>query len=314
MKSVSIIIPNWNGKELLERNLPPLLKALKLFQGKWEVIIVDDGSTDGSPEFIEKGYPDIRLIRLNENRGFATACNQGARAAKYDTIYLLNNDVVVNEGFLEPLLRHFEKEDIFAISSMEIGKNFNSLPLVRFKFGIFWCWYQPLQRRLKEAVPVFCVSGGHTLYDKEKFLKLGGFDELFNPFYGEDGDICWRAWRRGWKSLYEPVSQVRHYWQSTIGKYYSQREIQIIHWRNRFLLTWKNLTSKRLLFRHFFFLPFELIISVLTGKKYFALGFFAALRKLKKVVKRRQKIDLQNFILSDREFFRKFSRFKNSNG
>ncbi|OGW83261.1 MAG: hypothetical protein A2987_05810 [Omnitrophica bacterium RIFCSPLOWO2_01_FULL_45_10] len=310
-KSISIIIPNYNGKKLLEENLPSLIENAM----NCEIIIVDDGSTDTSVQFIEKNYPFVRTIAHHKNRGFPFAVNTGVKEAKGEIIYILNSDVKVTNGFLEPLMAHFDRDDVFAVSSTEVrhqepaAAELNAdvgIPLVKFKWGIFWYWYEK-SKNGSGPIEVYSVSGGHSAYSREKFLDLGGFDALFRPFYGEDGDICWRAWKRGWASLIEPKSRVMHEGQATIGKFHSPDFIKKIHWKNRILVVWKNIASKDLLLKHIFFLMPELIIFPLIGKKEFTAAFFAALKQLPELLEARKKNKSKDDIYTDRALFKRFS-------
>ena len=311
-KGISIIIPNWNGKPLLERNLPFLLEALSSSQGETEIIVVDDGSTDESVEFITSFYPNVKVLSSSKNEGFAIACNKGVQSSKNEIVYLLNNDIVVSKNFLEPLWPYFEDDVFFAVSSVAYPPNAD-VPLsaqvptvhVQFKYGIFWYKYKAIIDT-KEPIPVFFSTGGHSAFDKKKFLKLGGFDNLYYPFYWEDIDISYRAWKRGWRSFYEPESRVIHNQQTTIGAIFKKGFIQNIHWRNRFLFTWKNLDDIMLWCRHLFLLPFELALLPLFGYGYFSKGFFMALKKLPCVIKSRKKQGKS--LLTDKEVLKIFKK------
>jgi GT2 family glycosyltransferase len=313
-KGISIIIPNWNGKPLLERNLPFLLDALSPYQGSTEVIVVDNGSTDGSVEFLASSYPDVKVLSFSRNEGFAAACNKGVKASKNEIVYLLNNDVIVSKNFLEPLWPYFEYADFFAVSSVAYLPNTDVSSMtyvptvhVKFKYGIFWYYYKAIINT-ETPIPVFFSSGGHSAYDKKKFLALGSFDYLYHPFYWEDIDISYRAWKRGWRSFYEPKSAVIHNHQTTIGANFKKDFIQNIHWRNRFLFTWKNLDNKILWYQHLFLLPIELALMPLIGRAYFNRGFFMALKKLPFLIKSRKM--RKKSALTDKEIF---NIFKNIN-
>lgn len=312
-KKVTIIIPNYNGKSLLAKNLPILIK----YAASHEIMVVDDGSGDGSVDFLKVNYPDVIIVNLKSNHGFAYACNTGVRQANGDIVYLLNSDVAVNEDFLSAIIPYFRDTDVFAVSSFEsdIGDKENkefSIPLTMFKWGIFWYWYERLYPMPSSGVEVLCVSGGHAAFDRAKFLKLGGFDNLFRPFYAEDGDICWRAWKRGWKSLYEPRSVVSHICKGTIGRFYSPFHILTIHWKNRFLLTWKNLTYPGYMIQHIFCILPELLIVPLMGKPEFTVGFFMAILQLPELLKSRKLSRVPNPVYTDADLFKRFSILSSS--
>ena len=118
MKNVhcSIIIPNYNGAILLKKNLPRLSKSKENSKNRIaEVIIVDNGSTDDSVAFIKKNYPEIRLIKFQENKGFSKAINVGVKESKGNLVLLLNNDVAVSNNFLEPVYKQFEDPKVFGV-------------------------------------------------------------------------------------------------------------------------------------------------------------------------------------------------------
>jgi GT2 family glycosyltransferase len=293
-KGISIIIPNWNGKLLLGRNLPFLLDALSSCQRTTEVIVVDDGSIDGSVDFITSSFPTVRVLSSSKNEGFASACNKGIKSSRNEFVYLLNNDIIVSKNFLDSLLPYFEYDDVFAVSSVayppdtDISKiSHISTVQLKFKYGIFWYNYNAIMN-IRRPIPVFFSSGGHSAYNKKKFLALGGFDNLYHPFYWEDADISYRAWKQGWRSFYEPESGVIHDHQSTIGANFKKDFIQNIHWRNRFLFTWKNLDDKILWCQHLLLLPLELALMPLIGRAYFTRGFFMALKKLPRLINSRK--------------------------
>jgi len=111
----SVVIPNWNGRDLLEKYLPPLIRAMQGHPDN-EIIVVDNGSTDGSAEFVRERFPEVRLLALPQNLGFGGGSNAGFRAAKNDIVVLLNSDMRVAEDFLAPLLEGFTHPDVFAVS------------------------------------------------------------------------------------------------------------------------------------------------------------------------------------------------------
>ena len=291
MAGVSYIIPNYNGKQLLADYLPSVIREAQVTNS--EIIVVDDGSTDDSVVFIRTNYPQVRLFELKNNQGFAAACNYGVAQSNSELVCILNSDVEILAGFLQPLLPHFVDKDTFVVSSMQVAGGGKvcpcGLPAVEFKFGIFWYKYQILSGPPVKAVDILFAQGSASVYDKNKFLALGGFDTLYRPFYWEDMDLCYRAWKGGWKSIYEPASVHKHYGQATISRKHFPLSIMIFHWKNRFLFTWRNISSPLFLASHALFLPWEIFFLPFLGKPDFSLGFFYALTQLPEVVARKLK-------------------------
>ncbi len=254
-QTASIIIPNWNGRELLARSLPQLIAAVDLSSGN-EIIVVDNASTDGSAAFLQEHFPQIRIHQLPQNAGFAGGANSGVAVAANEIVVLLNNDMHVQTGFLSPLLQHFADPLVFAVSSQIF---FSDPQRRREETGLTETWWEKgtlrvghrIDVELKEAYPCAYPGGGSSAFDKRKFLELGGFDPLFHPFYYEDTDLGRLAWKRGWKVFYEPSSVVIHEHRGTIGKNFSGALIARVVRRNAVLYCWKNIQDWRLLLSHF---------------------------------------------------------------
>jgi GT2 family glycosyltransferase/glycosyltransferase involved in cell wall biosynthesis len=266
---VSVVIPNWNGRDLLEQYLPSVIAALA-GNPENEIIVVDDGSTDGSVEFVRRTFPGIKLLALDRNLGFGGGSNAGFRAAKNDIVVLLNNDMQVSPDFLQPLLEGFRDELVFAVSCQIF---FRDPAKLREETGLTQGWWQDgglkVRHRadpgIQDLFPCFYGGGGSCAFDRRKFLELGGFDELLAPFYLEDTDIGYMAWKRGWKVLYQPRSIVYHEHRGTIGKRFSETQIQAVLKKNQMLFCWKNIHDWRRLAAHFFFSYGGALLSVVSG-------------------------------------------------
>lgn len=243
--TVSVVMPNLNGEKLLEKNLPKLIAAKDyLPNGIIEIIVVDDGSWDGSVNFLKTNYPNIRLFKHTANRGFSAAVNTGARAAKGDLILLINTDVIPDVDCLERVLPNFEDKTVFAVSLHE--KGFGSAK------GTFVDGYIQLAmgEEGNKKHPSFYVSGGSGVFRRSTWVDLGGMDErLLSPFYWEDIDLCYRAAKRGYKLLWEPEAVVEHHHESTISKF-PKDYVARIRERNQLLMLWKNVTSPNLTRKH----------------------------------------------------------------
>lgn len=242
----SVIIPNFNGENLLAKNLPLILAAKDNPQNQiLEIIVVDDGSWDSSVKLLKEKFPQVKLIKHTKNRGFSAAVNTGARASKGDLIVLLNSDVIPNSDFLKAINKHFENPKVFAVSMHEKGYGWAK--------GIFADGYIGLAMGKEETKPCssFYVSGGSGVFSRKIWMELGGMDEkLLSPFYWEDIDLCYRAVKRGYQILWEPESSVVHKHESTISKL-SKTHVARVRERNQLLFIWKNITSPNLTRKHF---------------------------------------------------------------
>jgi GT2 family glycosyltransferase len=256
-RAASIVIPNWNGRDLLEKYLPSVIAATEGNPAN-EVIVVDNGSTDGSADFVRERFPSVRLEALAENLGFGGGSNAGFRTAANEIVVLLNSDMRVERDFLQPLLDAFSSPDIFAVSCQIF---FSDPAKVREETGLTQGWWENgglrvrhrIDDRVDRAFPCFYGGGGSCAFDRRKFLELGGFDHLLRPFYLEDTDLGYLAWKRGWRVLYEPRSIVYHEHQGTIGKKFSPDYIRSIVQKNFLLFTWKNIHEAGKLVSHFAF-------------------------------------------------------------
>jgi GT2 family glycosyltransferase len=239
---ISLIIPNYNGENLLKTNLPFIFKAKDFANNKIEeVIIVDDGSKDKSVEILKKDFPWVKIIKHKINRGFSAAVNTGVRAAKGDLICLLNSDVVPESNFLESVFPYFNKPKVFAVSLNEVGE-------FGWARGFFVDGFIGHASGQKSQDPhdTFWVSGGSGVYRRDIWMELGGMDEkLLSPFYWEDVDLSYRALKRGYRLIWDPHAKVTHIHEATISQF-SKTYVGRILERNQLLFNWKNLTSVNL--------------------------------------------------------------------
>lgn len=313
-RSVSIIIPNFNGRRLLEMNLPSVLAAAAAYGGDVETIVVDDASSDDSVQWLEERYAGaVKVVRRESNGGFSKAIASGVEAASGDLLYFLNSDIRVSEDFLDSVAGRFAEEDVFAVASMAYDND--GVKVVGGRSGLHWRWMRlDVDRRAMatpagvEAGPTLFASGGHSAYRRDVFMKLGGFDEVFSPFYWEDVDLCMKAWKRGWRVLFEPESVVFHDHQSTIGGLYSRDAVQKIRMRNHFVLNWRNLTDWRLIFIHAVAAPLAVALSKVVVSGAAPGAFFAALKKAPDVMKYRRAAKRDREVRGDRELFGLFGK------
>lgn len=247
---VSVIIPNWNGKHLLEECLGSL--RAQTFQDL-EIILVDNGSTDRSVEFVARSFPEVKIIELRLNSGFSRAVNEGIKASKAEFIALLNNDAIADEKWIEELLEgiHSSKEVGFCASQIVWGAKGTEIDAV----GDVYTRYGVAIKRRREGETnpflqkelVFGACGAASLYRRSMLEEVGYFDEDFFCIY-EDVDLSFRAQLSGFKCLYVPTAIVYHRVGGTMGRnndfilYYGQRNLEFVFIKNMpFSLTVKYL-------------------------------------------------------------------------
>ena len=286
---VSILIPTYNGKDRLKKNLPAVIEAVNQFDPhhqKSEIIILDDASPQSVilPVSLWLNCPEssqVKYSRSNKNLRFAKTCNRGAKLAKYPILIFLNDDVRPEIDFIAPLVKHFQDSQVFAVGCLE--KNLindqvvlGGRGLVQFKRGLF------IHHRAKnqKLLQTDWVTGGSGAFNKKLFLELGGFDPIFSPAYWEDLDLSYRAKKLNYKIIFEPQAKVKHFHEQTNLQAFGSSKIQIISFRNQLLFTWKNLDSPKKLIEHLIWLPYHLILTSIKSKGKFLLGFPWALSKI----------------------------------
>lgn len=282
--TISVIIPSYNGKQLLKANLPAVIAACQHWSrnpSKWEVIVVDDASTDASVAWLKKNHPKVKVVVNPQNLRFARAVNRGAIKATGDILILLNNDVKPERNFLRPLLRHFSKAQVFAVGCLE--KNLQQGKQIAGGRGVgkfsrgFIVHHRAQDQTQKDTL---WVAAGSGAFRKSIWKKLGGLDPLFRPAYEEDRDLSYNALKSGYKILFEPKSKVGHIHETSHLKVFGKPRIKIISFKNQLLFVWKNISSFKLIVSHFFWLPYHLLITTIRSRGLFLLGFFAALSQL----------------------------------
>jgi GT2 family glycosyltransferase len=246
----TIIIINHNGCDLLVRSVPAAVEAATK-AGDLPVVVADDGSTDDSIEFLCRAFPGVKVLAL-PRRGFGATCNASVAAAETDVAVLLNNDVVVTPGFLEPLLADLAQPDVFAVGCRFLNPDGSLTHALgnrtsgRWQSGLLQVEHETRPERLDHTCPQLYPNGGGMAFWRDKWQALGGFDPLYHPFYWEDVDLGYRAWGRGWRVLYEPASVVYHDQGSTMKRLHGAAHIELMSAKNAVLFTWRNLLDGRL--------------------------------------------------------------------
>ena len=257
---LSIIIPNFNGKQFIKLCLDSIRKQDCSF---YELIIVDNGSSDGSVEYINEYYPDLTLIENKENLGFAAAVNQGIKISSSDYVFLLNNDVELESGCVSNLLKCIEKdENIFAVSSKMVQYNDrNKMDDAGDEYTILGWTCKVGDGKSPDLYTsereTFSACAGAAIYRKDILDKLKYFDENFFA-YMEDVDISYRARIWGYKCVYCPEAVVYHLGSGTSGSRYNEFKIRLAA-RNNVYVPYKNMPWPQLALNGIFLLAGYLI-------------------------------------------------------
>ena len=302
---VTIQILNWDGKHLLAECLPSVIEAA----GSHRILVVDNGSTDGSIEFLKERFPSVRILALDRNYGFAAGNNRGFEMVDTDIVVLLNNDMFVDRAFLQPLIDALKDPSVFAATSQitfadptrrreETGNTRG-----QFESGFFHLWHEEINAvdEARDAIPVFWAGGGSCAIDRRKLAFIGGFDELFHPFYVEDVDLSYQAWKRGWISVLAPRSRVVHKHRGTSRPKFGDAYVDKITRRNQFLLFWKNVTDPAMLIEHILNLPRIHGRAILERGARFELGAYARAIMRLPVALRRRIANLRAYSRNDRD-------------
>lgn len=254
----TIIILNWQGLNLLKRCVPSVIQAAVADGGGHEILVVDNGSTDGSVQYVLDHFPGVAVLPLPENVGFVQGYNEGLARARQNLVVLLNNSTWVRADFLSNLLVHFKNPEVFAVAPKILYPNgrieVENLLATWDARGIIGQRQtglnEPDTNRVAGPCYTFYAPGGCAAFSREKFAALHGFHPLFAPFHWEEVDVSYRAWKRGWKVLYEPRAVAWHDSGVTFRKYVPADQNRLIWLRNRLLFTWSDINDPSMVGQH----------------------------------------------------------------
>jgi GT2 family glycosyltransferase len=314
--NISIVIPNYNGEKILEKNLPKVLEAVKNYKkGQVEIIIPDDPSTDNSKQVIAVFINSIKDKHIvgktieNKNKaegGFSKNVNRGVTLATGDILILLNSDVAPHKNFLEPLLSHFSDEKVFAVGCMDESIEEGKTVLRGRGVGSWKRGFLIHKEGKLDKTNTLWVSGGSSAFRKNIWDKLGGLDPLYNPFYWEDIDLSYRAQKAGYKTLFETKSVVLHeHEQGAIKTKFKSAYVRKVAYRNQFTFVWKNITGIKFLVSHFLWLPYHFIKAIRARDWVFLVGFYLAFLRIPEI-KRSRELAKKLFIKTDNEVLRDY--------
>ncbi len=248
----AIVILNWNGEALLERYLPLVVQ----YSGNADIYVADNASTDGSVAFVKENFPNVNLIQNSSNNGFAKGYNDALKQVDADIYCLLNSDVEVTPGWLEPIKEAFLK---FPDASIIQPKILDLLRRDYFEyagaaggfldqFGYPFCRgriFQAIEKdegQYDDTTEIFWATGACMFIKSDVFDSLGGFDEDYFA-HQEEVDLCWRAQNKGLKVYYVGASYVYHLGGSTLSNMNPKKTF--LNFRNSLYSITKNLPRKK---------------------------------------------------------------------
>ena len=272
---ITIVIPNYNGKHFMDPCLDSLSRQT---YSNFEIIVVDNNSSDGSREYMQENHPEIRYIQLDQNYGFSKAVNAGIKAARTPYIILLNNDTTVDSHFVEALRNAIRQSPkIFSVSSKMIQMYHPELIdsagdlYTLMGWGVCRGSGRPVSN-YQDDDEIFTACAGAAIYRKAIFEKIGYFDESHFA-YLEDIDVGYRARIYGYKNMFCPSAKVYHVGSGTSGSKYNSFKVKLSS-RNNIYLVYKNMPLLQLILNCIplfmgFLLKYAFFIRIGFGKDYY---------------------------------------------
>lgn len=273
---LGVVIPNYNGAALLRQYLLSVVESARN-AGVRDIIVVDDASPDDSVDVVRSLDSSLHIVQRAKNGGFGEAVNEGAAALDADLMAVCMTDMELEPGCLTAACRLFEHEDVFAVgfhlkASEGAGNaGITSLPFERGFFHAAFPDCEQPARFDRSPVNVAFAVGGAMIVRKSMFDQLGGFDPVYAPYYWEDIDLCWRAWRRNWRSVNDPEAVAWHRHPHVTIQSSSQEDMrERIVWRNRICFVRRSGISSPMLLQHRVWLALMSAKAVVTGRRILA--------------------------------------------
>lgn len=294
MQTTTVVIPNLNGMRYLKGCLDSLMEQSRQ---DFSVILIDNGSTDGSADYVESHYPEVTVCRYETNRGFCCAVNEGIRMARTPYVILLNNDTACETSFVEKLVGAMEKEkDCFSCASRMVRMDD---PETMDDGGDYYCalgWAYACGKgkpavRYGRRREIFSACAGAAIYRKSVFDEIGLFDEVHFA-YLEDVDVAYRARIAGYRNLYIPEAVVCHVGSATSGSIYNEFKIRYSS-RNSIYLVYKNMPWLQILLNLPFLAAGFLIKMIFFAQKGYFKEYVTGLGKGISLCDRSKKVKVQ---------------------
>jgi len=271
LPSVAVVILNWNGKAFLEKFLPSVVSSTYT---NLSIIVADNASTDDSVDFLRKSYPSIKILQNQQNEGFAKGYNTALKQVTADYYVLLNSDVEVEAGWIEPVISLMESDPLIAACQPKI-RSYNNKEYFEYA-GACGGWIDsfgyPFNRgrlfdvceidrgQYDDVQPICWATGASMFVRSELFHKLGGFDDYFFA-HQEEIDLCWRLQHQGYKIFVQPASVVYHVGGGTLPM--GDKRKVFLNFRNNLVMLTKNFPG----YESFWKIPFRMGLDWIAALK-----------------------------------------------
>lgn len=274
--SVAVVILNWNGKKYLEQFLPFLQQST---YPSLSLVVADNGSTDDSIPFLEQHYPAVHILSSKVNEGYARGYNTALAQVKADIFILLNSDVEVTPGWIEPIIKLFEQDRTIAAAQPKImtWANRNLFEYAGGAGGFIDKYGYPFCRgrifdfceedigQYDDNIPIFWASGAALCIRSYVFFEMGGFDPYFFA-HQEEIDMCWRLQLAGYRVFACPESVVYHVGGGTLPKGNSLKVF--LNFRNNLIMLYKNYFLLEKIWK----IPYRIFLDVVSAYKNLFIG------------------------------------------
>jgi len=302
---VAVVILNWNGRKFLEQFLPSVVSCNVSYS---EIIVADNASSDDSVSFLQKHYPQIRIIHNTENGGFAKGYNDALKYVEAEYYVLLNSDVEVTLGWIDSVIKLMDSDSSIAACQPKL-KAYNQKTHFEYaggaggfidKFGYPFCrgrifdLIEEDKKQYDDYREIFWASGACIFVRSKCYHEVGGFDEDFFA-HMEEIDLCWRLKNIGYKIMYCPDSTIYHVGGGTLNKVSSKKTY--LNFRNNLILICKNHPPRYFIAK----LLTRMLMDGLAGAKFLVAGqfshFFAVLKahksfygSIRKTIRKRKEL------------------------
>jgi GT2 family glycosyltransferase len=265
VRAAAVLVLNYNGLAHLESCLGSLITAARRAAVPCAVVLVDNRSSDGSVEFARQRFPEVEVV-VSPANDCLFSLNAVAADRPEDVVVVVNNDMRFEPAFVSALLPHFADSDVFAVGAAVLtwdgGADTVGPRCARIERGWLHKWWRYDAQQTALSLD---ACGGAAAYRRRMFVSLGGFDPLYRPGYYEDLDLSFRAWARGWKTIYEPRSRAYHKESVSMVARFGDRGKARLLYRNHLLFTIANVGGAAFLARFLLMLPYRVVAPLLRG-------------------------------------------------